>query len=174
MKVIILAGGWGTRLGSLTELIPKPMVRIGGKPILWHIMKIYSYYGFNDFIICLGVKAEVIKDYFYHYDAKVNDFSIDLSNGSIEFYNKHKENWKVTLIDTGLHTLKGARIKKVEKFLDPDINIVTYGDGVADINIPRLIKFHKSHKKLYTITGVQRPARFGELIEKDGTVYSFQ
>jgi len=174
MKVIILAGGWGTRLGSLTELIPKPMVRIGGKPILWHIMKIYSYYGFNDFIICLGVKAEVIKDYFYHYDAKVNDFSIDLSNGSIEFYNKHKENWKVTLIDTGLHTLKGARIKMVEKFLDPDINIVTYGDGVADINIPRLIKFHKSHKKLYTITGVQRPARFGELIEKDGTVYSFQ
>lgn len=174
MKVIILAGGWGTRLGNLTELIPKPMVKIGNKPILWHIMKIYSYYGFKDFIICLGVKAEVIKDYFYHYDAKINDFSIDLSNGSVEFYNKHKENWKITLIDTGLNTLKGARIKMVEKYLDPGLNMVTYGDGVADIDIRKLCNYHKSHKKLFTITGASKPARFGELIEKDGAVYSFK
>ena len=174
MKVIILAGGWGTRLGNLTDLLPKPMVKIGNKPLLWHIMKIYSFYGFNDFIICLGVKAEVIKDYFYHYDAKINDFSIDLSNGSVEWYHKHKENWKVTLIDTGLNTLKGARIKMVEKYLDPEMNMVTYGDGVADIDIRKLVDFHKSSKKLFTITGVNRSARFGEIIEKDGIVYSFQ
>ena len=133
MKVIILAGGWGTRLGNLTELIPKPMVKIGNQPILWHIMKIYSYFGYNDFIICLGVKGDVIKDYFYHYDEKNNDFTIDLSNRKIEFYNKHNEKWRVTLIDTGLNTFKGARLKRVEKFLDPEINMVTYGDGVADI-----------------------------------------
>lgn len=174
MKVIILAGGWGTRLGNLTDLLPKPMVKIGNKPILWHIMKIYAYYGFTDFIICLGVKAEVIKDYFYQYDKIINDFSIDLSNGSIEFYNKHEENWKVTLIDTGLNTLKGARIKMVEKFLDPEMNMVTYGDGVADIDIRKLVDFHKSNKKLFTITGVNRSARFGEIIEKNGIVYSFQ
>ncbi|MFX1363485.1 MAG: glucose-1-phosphate cytidylyltransferase [Promethearchaeota archaeon] len=174
MKVIILAGGWGTRLGNLTELIPKPMVNIGTKPILWHIMKIYSFYGFNDFIICLGVKADVIKDYFYHYKTKINDFTINLSNDKIEFYNKQVEQWRVTLIDTGLNTLKGGRIKRVEKYLDPGINMVTYGDGLADINILELTEFHKSHKKLCTITGVHKPARFGELIEKDGIVYSFR
>ncbi len=173
MKVIILAGGWGSRLGNLTELIPKPMVKIGNKPILWHIMKIFSCYGFNDFIICLGVKAEVIKDYFYHYNTNLNDFTIDLSNGNVEFYNKIEEKWKVTLVDTGINTLKGARIKRVEKYLDSDLNMVTYGDGVADINVLELIKFHKSHNKLFTITGVHRPARFGELFEKDGTLYSF-
>ena len=174
MKVIILAGGWGTRLGQLSESIPKPMVKIGNTPILWHIMKIYSNYGYNDFIICLGVKAEIIKDYFYHYNTRQNDFTIDLHNGNVEFYNKQGENWKVTLIDTGLNTLKGARIKKIEKYLDPEMNMVTYGDGLADINITELVKFHKSHKKLCTITGVHKSARFGELIEKNGLVYSFQ
>jgi len=173
MKIIILAGGWGTRLGHRTELIPKPMVRIGNRPILWHIMKIYSYYGYNDFIICTGVKGEIIKDYYYNYDCKTNDFTIDLSSKKIEFLNKQQENWRVTLVDTGLNTLKGARIKRVEKFLDNDMNMVTYGDGVADININKLIEFHKSHKKLFTITAVSKPARFGELIEKDGVVYSF-
>ncbi|MFW9948270.1 MAG: sugar phosphate nucleotidyltransferase, partial [Candidatus Odinarchaeota archaeon] len=148
MKVIILAGGWGSRLGNLTETIPKPMVKIGNRPILWHIMKIYSYYGFNDFIICLGVKANIIKEYFFNYDVKNNDFMIDLSNHNIEFYNKEDDlKWKVTLVDTGVDTLKGGRIKRVENYLDPDINMVTYGDGVANINIQELVKFHQSHNK---------------------------
>ena len=171
MKVIILAGGWGTRLGYLSEIIPKPMVRIGNRPILWHIMKLYSFYGYNDFIICLGVKAEVIKDYFYHYDVKNNDFTIDLSNSKINFYNHHQDtNWKVSLIDTGLNTLKGGRIKRIEKFLDPDMNMVTYGDGLADINIQKLVEYHKSHGKIMTISGVHAPARFGEISEKEGKV----
>ena len=174
MKVVILAGGWGTRLGQLTERIPKPMVKIGNKPILWHIMKIYSHYGFNDFVICLGVKAEVIKDYFYTYDTKNNDFTIDLSNNSIEFHEKRNTNWKVTLIDTGLNTLKGGRLKRVEKYLDPDMNMLTYGDGVANINIRELVEFHKSHGKMITISGVHAPARFGEIIEKQGKLISFQ
>ncbi len=175
MKVIILAGGWGTRLGHRTDLIPKPMVKIGNKPILWHIMKIYSSYGFNEFIICLGVKSEIIKDYFYHYEMKNNDFTIDFSNRDITYYNGNIEtNWKVSLIDTGLNTLKGARIKRVEKYLDSEMNMVTYGDGVSDINIKDLIEFHKSHGKIITITGVYPPARFGELIEDKGRVISFQ
>ncbi|MFX1328519.1 MAG: glucose-1-phosphate cytidylyltransferase [Promethearchaeota archaeon] len=173
MKVIILAGGWGTRLGYRTELIPKPMVKIGNRPILWHIMKIYSYYGFNDFIIALGVKGDIIKDYFYQYDIFNSDFTIDLSNNNIEFYNKNDANWRVTLVDTGLNTLKGGRIKRVEKFLDPEVNMVTYGDGVADINIKELVEFHKSHNKIFTITGVHAPARFGELVEKDQLLISF-
>ena len=143
MKVIILAGGMGARLGKRTEIIPKPMVKIGNRPIIWHIMKIYSHFGFNDFVICLGVKAEVIKDYFCNYDIKNKDFTIDLASGDIEFYNREKEdNWKVTLIDTGEKTLKGGRIKMVENYLDPDMNMVTYGDGVADINIKKLVEFH--------------------------------
>lgn len=175
MKVVILAGGWGTRLGRRTELIPKPMVEIGNKPILWHIMRIYSYYGYNDFIICLGYKGEVIKDYFYHYDMITNDFTINLSNGNIKLHKSHNEsNWKVTLVNTGLNTLKGARLKMVERYLDPDINMVTYGDGVCDININKLVEFHKSHGKLITITGVHAPSRFGEIIIKDDKVLSFQ
>jgi len=171
MKVIILAGGWGTRLGRQTEEIPKPMVPIGNKPILWHIMKIYSHYGYNDFIICLGVKANVIKNYFYQYEIINCDFTIDMSSKDIEYHNSHNENdWKVTLVDTGLNTLKGGRIKRIEKYLDSDINMLTYGDGVADIDINKLLKIHKSHKKIVTITGVHPPARFGELIEKNGKV----
>ncbi|MFX1494129.1 MAG: glucose-1-phosphate cytidylyltransferase [Promethearchaeota archaeon] len=175
MKVIILAGGWGSRLGNLTETIPKPMVKIGNRPILWHIMKIYSYYGFNDFIICLGVKANIIKEYFFNYDVKNNDFMIDLSNHNIEFYNKEDDlKWKVTLVDTGVDTLKGGRIKRVENYLDSDINMVTYGDGVANINIQELVKFHQSHNKIMTITGVHAPARFGEIIEDNGKVILFK
>ena len=175
MKVIILAGGWGTRLGRLTEIIPKPMVRIGNRPILWHIMKIFSYYGYNDFVICLGVKGEIIKDYFYNYDTRNYDFTINLSNGNIEFYNRNNEtNWNVSLINTGLNTLKGGRIKRVEKYLDPDMNMITYGDGVIDLDINKLVEFHKSHGKIITITGVHAPARFGELIEGDGKVISFK
>jgi len=169
MKVIILAGGWGTRLGRRTELIPKPMVKIGNRPILWHIMKTYSHYGFNDFIITLGVKGDIIKDYFYNYD-----FTIELSNNNIEFYNKDKNEWRVTLVDTGVNTLKGGRIKRVEKYLDPEVNMVTYGDGVADIDIKKLVEFHKSHDKVFTLTGVHAPARFGELTEEKGRVISFK
>jgi len=175
MKTIILAGGWGTRLGQQTEDIPKPMVPIGNKPILWHIMKIYSHYGFNEFIISCGVKAHVIKYYFANYESFNEDFTINMSTQKIKYNSNHNEkNWKVTLVDTGLNTLKGARIKRVEKYLDEDINMVTYGDGVADINIKKLIEFHKSHGRTVTITGVHPPARFGELIEKDGRVVSFE
>jgi glucose-1-phosphate cytidylyltransferase len=175
MKVIILAGGWGTRLGHLTELIPKPMVKIGSKPIIWHIMKIYSFYGFNDFIICLGVKGNVIKDYFYHYNIKNNDFTINLSNRDIKFHDDQiNEQWKVTLIDTGLNTLKGGRIKRIEKYLDSDTNMLTYGDGVANIDILKLLDFHKSHGKILTITGVHAPSRFGEIREKNGKILLFR
>jgi glucose-1-phosphate cytidylyltransferase len=175
MKVVILAGGWGTRLGHMTDIIPKPMVKIGNKPILWHIMKTYSYYGYNDFVICLGYKGDVIKDYFYHYSIKNSDFVIDLSDKSIEFYNNHEENnWKVTLIDTGLNTLKGGRLKRVEKYLDHGINMLTYGDGVSNININELLEFHKSHDKILTITGVHAPSRFGEIIEENKKLVSFE
>ena len=174
MKVIILAGGWGTRLGRQAEVIPKPMVPIGDKPILWHIMKIYSHYGFNEFIICLGVRADVIKNYFYQYDAINSDFTIDMSSGDIKYHSSHSENkWKVTLVDTGLDTLKGGRLKRIEKYLDSEINMLTYGDGVSDIDLNKLLEFHKSHDKIVTITGVRPPSRFGELVEEGGQLYSF-
>ena len=174
MKVVIFAGGLGTRLGQRTELLPKPMVKIGKNPILWHIMKIYSYYGYNDFIICLGYKGDIIKDYFYHYEMNSSDFTIDLSTKKIEFHLKIDENWRVTLVDTGLNTLKGGRLKRVEKYLDPDINMVTYGDGVCDLDINRLIEFHKSHGKLITITGVHAPSRFGEIIIENEKIIAFK
>ena len=171
MKVIILAGGWGTRLEGEDERVPKPMVSIGNRPILWHIMKIYSYYGFNDFIICLGVKADAIKSYFYNYETINSDFTIDMSTGNIEFHVDHKEKeWKITLVNTGINTLKGGRIKRIEKYLESDTNMLTYGDGVADIDINKLVQFHQSHGKTITISGVHPPARFGELVEKDGKV----
>jgi len=174
MKTIILAGGYGTRLGNITEAIPKPMVIIGNKPIIWHIMKIYSHYGYKDFIISLGYKAEVIKEYFYNYDIYNSDYRINLGTKEINLLNNQEEaDWIVTLVDTGLDTLKGARIKRLEKYLD-DINMITYGDGVADINIANLIEFHKSHNKILTITGVHAPARFGEIIEKNNKIISFQ
>ena len=146
MKVVILAGGHGTRLGQISDIIPKPMVRIGGKPILWHIMKIYSYYGFNDFIIALGVKAEVIKEYFFNFEALNNDFTVNLKTNTITYHSKHSEaDWTVTLVDTGLNTLKGARIKRIEKYLDDEINMISYGDGIANINIQSLLEYHKNH-----------------------------
>ena len=175
MKVIILAGGWGSRLGQLTESIPKPMVAIGNKPVLWHIMKIYSFYGFNDFIIALGVKGHIIKDYFYNFESRNNDFTVDLSSGDIKYHNKHNESdWNVTLVDTGLNTLKGGRIKRLKKYLTDDINMITYGDGVADVNIKKLVEYHKSHGKTITVTGVHPPARFGELKEMNGRIVAFE
>lgn len=174
MKTIILAGGYGTRLGNITEAIPKPMVKIGNKPILWHIMKIYASYGYKDFIISLGYKAEVIKEYFYNYNIYNNDYSINLATKKIIQHNNHDEaDWNVTLVDTGVDTLKGARIKRLEKYLD-DVNMVTYGDGVSDINIKELVKFHKSHDKIITVSGVYPPARFGEINEENGKLISFE
>jgi len=173
MKVVILAGGYGTRLGRIAESIPKPMVKIGTKPIIWHIMKIYSHYGYNDFIISLGYKGEIIKEYFYNYNAYSNDYTINLGTKEIKKLHNHEENdWNITLIDTGIGTLKGARVKRVEKYLD-DINMLTYGDGVADIDINELVKFHKSHNKIITISGVHPPARFGEIVEENGKLISF-
>jgi glucose-1-phosphate cytidylyltransferase len=174
MKVIILAGGKGTRLGTQIGTLPKPMVPIGNKPILWHIMKTYSFYGFNEFIICLGTKAEVIKNYFYQYEIINNDFTINIATGDINYHSAHNENnWQVTLVDTGLDTLKGGRIKRVEKYLDQETNFLTYGDGLSNVNIVELLQFHKSHGKIVTITGVQRPSRFGELKESDGQLLAF-
>ncbi|MBT4662581.1 MAG: glucose-1-phosphate cytidylyltransferase [Candidatus Marinimicrobia bacterium] len=175
MKVIILAGGWGTRMGQLAELLPKPMVSIGNMPVLWHIMKIYSHYGYNDFIIALGVKGHVIKEYFYNFEALNSDFTVELSSGKTTYHSRHKEaEWKVTLVDTGMNTLKGGRIKRVEPFLYDDINMITYGDGVADIDIKKLVNFHKSHGKTVTFTGVHPSGRFGEFEEVDNQVISFQ
>ncbi|MCD4731756.1 MAG: glucose-1-phosphate cytidylyltransferase [Bacteroidales bacterium] len=174
MKVIIFAGGWGSRLGQLTDFVPKPMIKIGNKPILWHIMKIYSSFGFNEFIIALGVKGEVIKEYFYKYEAMNSDFTINLKDKSIKYLNNHDEtNWKVTLVDTGLNTLKGGRIKRLEHLLNSDTNMLTYGDGLAEIDIKKLHEFHMSHGKIVTLTGVHPPARFGELIVQDDKVNIF-
>ena len=175
MKLVIMAGGFGTRLGDISQYIPKPMVEIGGKPILWHIMKIYSYYGINDFIICLGYKANVIKDYFVHYQLRNQDFTINLKTNSITFHNQHDESdWNVTLVDTGLNTLKGGRLKRVERYLEDETNLLTYGDGVADVNIEKLIQFHKQKSRIITITGVHPPARFGELVVNNGELHSFE
>lgn len=175
MKLVILAGGYGTRLGEITNLVPKPMVQIGDKPIIWHIMKIYSYYGIKEFIICLGYKAHIIKDYFLHYKEINNDFTMNFKDDSVEFHNNHDENeWKITLIDTGLESLKGSRLKKIEKYLDEDINLLTYGDGLADIDINKLIDFHKRLDKTVTISGVHPPARFGELKSEGDILFSFE
>ncbi len=175
MKAVIFAGGLGTRLGNRTSLLPKPMIKIGEKPILWHIMKIYSSYGIKQFIICLGYQGDVIKDYFLNYDLINNDFTVRLGDKKTIFHTDRTEtDWEVTLVDTGVRTLKGARLKRVEHYLDGDCNLLTYGDGVADLSIKELISFHRSHGKTVTITGVYPPARFGELIAENNLVKSFQ
>ncbi len=175
MKVVILAGGMGTRLGQYAEAVPKPMVLIGGRPILWHIMKIYSGQGFNEFVICLGEKAHVVKNYFYNYSSLYRDFTMDLASGDIEYHSDPTENnWKVTLVDTGQDTLKGGRIKRVEKYLDAGTNMLTYGDGLSDVDLSKLLAFHKSHGKIITVTAVNQPSRFGVLDERDGNVVSFR
>ncbi len=175
VKVVILCGGKGTRLKEETEYRPKPMVTIGGKPLLWHIMKIYAHYGFNEFVLCLGYKGNMIKEYFLNYAALNNDFTIELGNHShMQQHNSHDEkDWKVTLVDTGQEAQTGARIKRAEKYLDGDLFMVTYGDGVADINIAELLKFHQQHKKIGTITGVHPPSRFGEMALRNEQVVSF-
>ena len=175
MKVLILAGGYGSRLRNLPHDVPKPMVAVGDKPILWHIMKIYSCYGFNDFVIMLGYQGVKIKEYFINYNLINNDFTVNLADGSIEYLNRNSgENWKVTLVDTGRDTLKGGRIKRIEKFLDHGTNMITYGDGVADIDIKDLVSFHKSHGKILTLSGVRPPSRFGEIKTENNRLLAFE
>ncbi len=174
MKVVILAGGFGTRLSEETDIKPKPMVEIGGKPILWHIMKIYSTYGFNDFVICLGYKGYVIKEYFANYFLHMSDVTIDLKNNQLEIHNVKAEPWKVTLVDTGLNTMTGGRIKRVQKYIGNETFMLTYGDGVANINIKELLEFHKNHGKFATVTAVQPSGRFGALDLEDGKVKAFK
>lgn len=175
MKIVIFCGGLGTRLREETEFKPKPMVNIGSKPILWHIMKYYSSFGFNDFVLCLGYKGEMIKEFFYNYELFNSDLFIKFGKSKdITFLQNHDENdWKVTLANTGDKTLKGARLKKVEKYVDSDLIMLTYGDGLCDVNILDLLEFHKSHGKLVTVTGVSPVARFGELHIEGNTVTSF-
>lgn len=175
MNVVILCGGAGTRLREETEYRPKPMVNIGPRPILWHIMKTYSCYGHTDYILPLGYKGHMIKDYFCHYELMNSDVTIELGKPEcLCFHQGHDETgWKITLAETGINTLKGGRIKQVEKYIQSDIFLLTYGDGVADIDINRLVDFHRSHGKIATVTGVNPLSRFGELQVKDDLVTSF-
>jgi glucose-1-phosphate cytidylyltransferase len=174
MKAIILAGGFGSRLSEETILRPKPMVEIGGRPILWHIMNIYARYGINEFIIALGYKAEIIKEYFLNFYAINNDISIDLSTGKTTIHDGKQPNWKIHLVDTGLHTDTGGRLKRLGSWLDKNETFMfTYGDGVADIDLHALLQFHKTHGKLATVTAVRPPARFGRMSMDNNLVTEF-
>lgn len=175
MKVVLLCGGLGTRLSEETQVRPKPMVEIGGKPILWHIMKIYESHGINDFFLALGYKGETIKDYFLNYHALQSDLTVNLKNGKVEYTNPTVEDWKVSLIDTGASTMTGGRLLRLKPFLkDSGTFMLTYGDGVSDVNITELLAFHKSHGHLATVTAVRPPVRFGELIINENKVENFQ
>ena len=174
MKVILLAGGFGTRLSEYTDVIPKPMVPIGGRPILWHIMRTYAGYGHKDFFLALGYKAEVIKSYFMNYRSLNADFSVDLASGNITPHQLDEVDWRVTMVNTGDHSMTGGRIKRMQKFIGNETCMITYGDGLADIDLDALLTFHRSHGKLITVSAVRPSARFGEL-EMDGSkVKSFK
>jgi len=172
MKAVILAGGFGTRISEESSIRPKPMIEIGGRPVLWHIMKNYSSHGINDFIICCGYKGYVIKEYFQNYFLHMSDVTFDLSRNNIEIHQKRAEPWKVTLIDTGENTQTGGRLKRVADYINGDF-CLTYGDGLSSLNINKLIQFHKNHGKLATITAVQPPGRFGSLKIENNQVKSF-
>ena len=175
MKVVILAGGYGSRLSEETRYRPKPMVEIGEKPILWHIMKEYYHYGFDEFIILLGYKQEYIKDYFNNYFIHNSDVTFDMKNNDIIIHNKNSEKWKVTLVDTGLDTMTGGRLKRVEKLLDNETFMLTYGDGVCDIDLKKLLRYHKKNKTIATITSVQVKERFGILkIDDNNKIKEFK
>ncbi len=175
MKAVILAGGLGTRLSEETALRPKPMVEIGGKPILWHIMKIYSSFGFNEFIVCLGYKGYVIKEYFANYFLHQADITFDLSKNKMEIHNNNAEPWKVTLVDTGLNTMTGGRLLRVKDYIGKETFMMTYGDGVADIDLKKLIEFHNEKKQIATLTAVQPSGRFGALnIDGENNITQFQ
>ena len=174
MKAVILAGGLGTRLSEETHLKPKPMVEIGGRPILWHVMKIYSSHGINDFVICAGYKGYIIKEYFANYFLHMSDVTFDMSNNSMEVHQKNAEPWKITVVDTGDETMTGGRIKRVEDYIGDETFCLTYGDGVGDIDITALINFHKHSGRLASLTGVQPPGRFGAIDLDEDKVLSFQ
>ena len=175
MKVVILCGGYGTRIRDIAENIPKPMIPIGRYPILWHIMKYYAGYGHCDFVLCLGYKGEIIKDFFLNYEAHTKDFTITLGRkAEIEFHTDHDESdWRVTLAHTGLNALTGARIARIRKYVNNEQFMLTYGDGVGDVDLSRLLEFHISHGKALTVTGVRPPGRFGELVSRQGRVTEF-
>lgn len=175
MKIVLLAGGLGTRMREETEYKPKPMVDIGGRPVLWHLMKLFAHHGMNDFVVCTGYRGEVIKDYFFNYQARINDFTVNLQRPDDRIlHGTNTEDWTVTVADTGANTQTGGRVKRVEKYLDGRF-IVTYGDGLADIDVKRLLLFHESHGKLATVTTVRPLSRFGVMdIEKNGQVLRFR
>lgn len=175
MKVVILAGGMGTRLSEETDVKPKPMAEIGTKPMLWHIMKIYSHYGFNDFVLCLGYKGYMIKEYFANYFLHQADVTIDMRNNKMEVHHKKAEPWKVTLVDTGLDTMTGGRIKRIQEYVGKEPFMLTYGDGVADVDLNKLSAFHKKHGGYATITAIQPQGRFGAIdMAANGAVRAFQ
>ena len=174
MKVVILAGGLGTRISEETHLKPKPMIEIGGKPILWHIMKSYSAFGINDFVICCGYKGYMIKEYFANYFLHTSDVTFDMKNNKMEVHRKSAEPWKVTLVDTGLETMTGGRLKKVQDFIDNETFCFTYGDGVSNVDISKLIEFHNKSNTLATVTAVQPPGRFGTLDITGNKITNFE
>lgn len=177
MKVVILAGGYGTRISEESHLKPKPMIEIGGKPILWHIMKEYSYYGFNEFIICAGYKQHVIKEWFADYAIHNSDLTFDFTKGGeITVHNNVAEPWKVTIVDTGLDTMTGGRVKRIKEYIGNETFMLTYGDGVCDVNIRELVEFHKSHGKLATLTAIHVAQRFGvlDIDKEDKTITAFR
>lgn len=175
MKVVILAGGLGTRISEESHLRPKPMVEIGGKPILWHIMKYYSHFGFNDFIICLGYKQYMVKEFFADYFLHTSDVTFDLTNNSMKIHNNYAEPWKVTLVDTGLHTMTGGRIKRIQSYIGNEPFMLTYGDGVSNVDLDQLLETHKRHKKTATITTVNIEQMKGILdVEEDGSISAFR
>ena len=173
MKAVILAGGFGTRISEETHLKPKPMIEIGGKPILWHILKIYSAHGINDFVICCGYKGYMIKEYFANYFLHMSDVTFDIKNNKMEVHRKFAEPWKITLVDTGINTMTGGRLKQIQQHVENETFCLTYGDGVANINIKKLVDFHKKSKTFATLTGVQPPGRFGILDIKNEKVTKF-
>jgi glucose-1-phosphate cytidylyltransferase len=175
MKVVILCGGQGTRLREATEIKPKPMIEIGGMPILWHIMKTYAYYGYTDFVLCLGYKGDVIRRFFYEYEMIASDFTVEFGANDISIHPRNMEKgWKVTLVDTGEHAMTGARVKKIAKYIDTENFMLTYGDGVTDLDISKLVDFHKSHNGIGTVTGVAPVSQYGELAIEDNKVVSFE
>jgi glucose-1-phosphate cytidylyltransferase len=174
MKVVILAGGLGTRISEETDIRPKPMVEIGGKPIIWHIMKIYAAQGFNEFVVCLGYKGYIIKEYFANLFLHQSDVTIDLEQNKIIVHNREHDNWKVTLVDTGKDTMTGGRIKRIQSYVGDETFMLTYGDGLSNVNISELLKFHKSHQRMCTVTSVKPEGRFGVLkIGEEGIITQF-
>ena len=173
MKVVIVAGGLGTRISEETSVRPKPMIEVGGKPLLWHIMKIYSNHGMTDFVVCLGYKGYIIKEYFANYFLHMSDVTIDLSRNGIEVHQNSAEPWRITLIDTGEATMTGGRLRRIRQYVGPDDFCFTYGDGVSDVDIGALVSFHKSRKTLATVTGVQPPGRFGALDVSNDKIVGF-